>query len=86
MLEQLAFGRPDRRALGWAQQLLTLVAAARRLPPAGRDRGVRRQRAATFADELRQHAASGPCARVRRRPVLPAPGYRLRRQAPGGRS
>jgi hypothetical protein len=28
-----------------------------------------------FADELRQHSVAGPCARVGRPPLLPAPGY-----------
>ncbi len=28
-----------------------------------------------FADEVRRHSVSGPCARVRRPPLLPAPGY-----------
>jgi NADH:ubiquinone oxidoreductase subunit F (NADH-binding) len=74
-LKQLAFGRPDRRALGWADQLLGLVAGrgACHLPDgtaAFVASGLR-----TFADELRQHGASGPCARVRRRPLLPAPGH-----------
>ncbi len=75
MLEQLAFGRPDRRALGWAQRLLTLVArrGACHLPDG--TAAFVASGLSTFADELRQHAASGPCSRVRRRPVLPAPGY-----------
>jgi NADH:ubiquinone oxidoreductase subunit F (NADH-binding) len=75
MLEQLAFGRPDRRALGWAQRLLTLVArrGACHLPDGAA--AFVASGLATFADELRQHAAAGPCSRVRRRPVLPAPGY-----------
>ena len=77
MLEQLAFGRPDRRALGWAQRLLTLVArrGACHLPDGAA--AFVASGLATFADELRQHAAAGPCRRVRRRPVLPAPGYGL---------
>jgi NADH:ubiquinone oxidoreductase subunit F (NADH-binding) len=74
-LKQLAFGRPDGRALGWAEQLLTLVAGrgACHLPDgtaAFAASGLR-----TFADELRQHGLSGPCARARRRPLLPAPGH-----------
>jgi NADH:ubiquinone oxidoreductase subunit F (NADH-binding) len=75
MLKQLAFGRPDGRALGWAQQLLTLVArrGACHLPDgtaAFVGSGLR-----TFAGELRQHSLSGPCSRVRHRPTLPAPGH-----------
>jgi NADH:ubiquinone oxidoreductase subunit F (NADH-binding) len=75
MLEQLAFGRPDRRALGWAHRLLTLVTrrGACHLPDG--TAAFVASGLATFADELRQHAAAGPCPRVRRRPVLPAPGY-----------
>jgi NADH:ubiquinone oxidoreductase subunit F (NADH-binding) len=75
MLEQLAFGRPDRRALGWAQRLLTLVTrrGACHLPDGAA--AFVASGLATFADELRQHSVTGPCARVRRRPVLPAPGY-----------
>jgi NADH:ubiquinone oxidoreductase subunit F (NADH-binding) len=75
LLEQLAFGRPDRRALGWAQRLLTLVTrrGACHLPDGAA--AFVASGLATFADELRQHSVTGPCARVRRRPVLPAPGY-----------
>jgi NADH:ubiquinone oxidoreductase subunit F (NADH-binding) len=74
-LKQLAFGRPDGRALGWAEELSALVAGrgACHLPDgtaAFATSGLR-----TFADELRQHALSGPCPRVQRRPLLPAPGH-----------
>jgi NADH:ubiquinone oxidoreductase subunit F (NADH-binding) len=74
-LKQLAFGRPDARALGWAEQLPALVAGrgACHLPDgtgAFAASGLR-----TFADELRQHGRTGPCARVQRRPLLPAPGH-----------
>ncbi|HTZ30287.1 MAG TPA: NADH-ubiquinone oxidoreductase-F iron-sulfur binding region domain-containing protein, partial [Streptosporangiaceae bacterium] len=74
-LKQLAFGRPDGRGLGWAEQLTGLVAGrgACHLPDgtaAFATSGLR-----TFAGELRQHALSGPCARVQRRPLLPAPGH-----------
>ena len=75
MLEQLAFGRPDREALGWAQRLVTLVArrGACHLPDG--TAAFVASALDTFADEIRRHAAAGPCSRVRRRPVLPAPGY-----------
>jgi NADH:ubiquinone oxidoreductase subunit F (NADH-binding) len=75
MLEQLAFGRADRQALGWAQRLVTLVTrrGACHLPDGAA--AFVASALATFADEIRQHAAAGPCSRVRRRPVLPAPGY-----------
>ena len=75
MLEQLAFGRPDREALGWAQELLTLVArrGACHLPDG--TAALVASALATFADEVRRHATEGPCSRVRRRPLLPAPGY-----------
>ena len=78
-LGQLAFGRPDRRALGWAEQLLGLVArrGACHLPDGTATFVASSLR--TFGAELRWHAASGPCSRVRRRPVLPAPGHDGRR-------
>ena len=74
-LEQLAFGRPDGRALGWAQRLLALVArrGACHLPDG--TAAFVASALATFADEVHRHATDGPCSRVRRRPVLPAPGY-----------
>ena len=75
LLEQLAFGRPDRQALGWAERLVTLVAGrgACHLPDG--TAAFVASALATFADEVRQHSAAGPCSRVRRRPLLPAPGY-----------
>jgi NADH:ubiquinone oxidoreductase subunit F (NADH-binding) len=75
MMSRLAFGVPDGRALGWAQQLLTLVArrGACHLPDGTAAFVASALR--TFADELRQHGVAGPCQRVRRRPVLPAPGH-----------
>ena len=75
MLEQLAFGRPDRRVFDWAQRLLTLVArrGACHLPDG--TAAFAASALATFADEVRRHATDGPCPRVRRRPLLPAPGY-----------
>ena len=74
-LKQLAFGRPDRQALGWAEQLTALVArrGACHLPDG--TAGFAASGLRTFSAELRQHALSGPCARVRRRPLLPAPGH-----------
>jgi NADH:ubiquinone oxidoreductase subunit F (NADH-binding) len=75
VVTQLAFGRPDGRALGWAQELMTLVArrGACHLPDGSAAFVGSALR--TFADELRQHSVSGPCPRVRRRPTLPAPGH-----------
>jgi len=75
VLKHLAFGRADGRGVTWAQQLLGLVArrGACHLPDgtaAFVDSALR-----TFAAELHQHSVSGPCARVRRRPTLPAPGH-----------
>ena len=74
-LGQLAFGRPDARALGWAEQLLGLVArrGACHLPDG--TAGFVASSLRAFGSELRRHASSGPCSRVRRRPVLPAPGF-----------
>ena len=79
-LGQLAFGRPDRRALGWAERLLTLVEqrGACHLPDGTAAFVASALR--TFTDELRQHGAAGPCSRVRHGPVLPAPGYAGRRR------
>jgi len=81
LLEQLAFGQPDRRAFGWTQRLLTLVAGrgACHLPDG--TAAFVTSALATFADEVRRHATAGPCSRVRRRPVLPAPGYAWGRRA-----
>jgi NADH:ubiquinone oxidoreductase subunit F (NADH-binding) len=77
-LKQIAFGRPDRRALDWAEQLFALVArrGACHLPDG--TAGFAASGLRIFADELRRHAASGPCDRVRRRPLLPAPGHTWR--------
>jgi NADH:ubiquinone oxidoreductase subunit F (NADH-binding) len=74
-LAHLAFGRPDGLALGWAEQLLTLVAGrgACHLPDG--TAGFVASALRIFADELRQHSVAGPCSRVQRLPVLPAPGY-----------
>ncbi|HEV2244023.1 MAG TPA: NADH-ubiquinone oxidoreductase-F iron-sulfur binding region domain-containing protein, partial [Streptosporangiaceae bacterium] len=74
-LGQLAFGRPDARALGWAEQLLGLVArrGACHLPDGTAAFVASSLR--TFEPELRLHGALGPCPRVRRRPVLPAPWH-----------
>ncbi|HTW03732.1 MAG TPA: NADH-ubiquinone oxidoreductase-F iron-sulfur binding region domain-containing protein [Streptosporangiaceae bacterium] len=75
MIGRLAFGRPDRRTYDWAQDLLGLVTrrGACHLPDGTASFVASSLR--TFADELRQHSVAGPCARVRRRPVLPAPGH-----------
>ena len=74
-LRHLAFGRADRRGLDWAQRLLTLVArrGACALPDGSAAFVASALQA--FAGELRQHATHGPCGRVRRRPMLPAPGH-----------
>ncbi len=83
-LGQLAFGRPDARALGWAEQLLTLVArrGACHLPDGTAAFAASSLR--TFGAELRRHSSSGPCARIRRTPVLPTPGFTASgRTAPG---
>jgi NADH:ubiquinone oxidoreductase subunit F (NADH-binding) len=74
-LRQLAFGRPDTRALGWADELMRLVTGrgACHLPDgtaAFVASGLR-----VFSRELRSHTSAGPCPRVRRRPALPTPGY-----------
>jgi NADH:ubiquinone oxidoreductase subunit F (NADH-binding) len=83
-LGQLAFGRADARALGWAEQLLALVArrGACHLPDG--TAAFVASSLATFGAELRRHASSGPCARIRHRPVLPAPGFAAPGQAGPG--
>jgi NADH:ubiquinone oxidoreductase subunit F (NADH-binding) len=73
-LGRVAFGRPEPGVLRWAEELLDLVArrGACHLPD-----GTAAFVASalwTFAEEIRQHSSSGPCARVRHPPVLPAPG------------
>ena len=72
---QLAFGRADRATHGWASQLLTLVArrGACHLPDG--TAALAGSALRVFGDELYQHAAAGPCRRVRRPGVLPVPGY-----------
>jgi NADH:ubiquinone oxidoreductase subunit F (NADH-binding) len=69
------------RALEWAEQLLRLVArrGACHLPDGTAAFVASSLR--TFDAELRQHASSGPCQRVRRRPVLPVPGPAASRRA-----
>jgi NADH:ubiquinone oxidoreductase subunit F (NADH-binding) len=75
VLGQLAFGRADGRGARWAQQLLWLVArrGACHLPDG--TAAFVNSALRTFAAELHQHSVSGPCSRVRRRPMLPAPGH-----------
>jgi NADH:ubiquinone oxidoreductase subunit F (NADH-binding) len=78
-LGQLAFGRPPHeQALDWAEELMRLVRGrgACHLPDG--TAGFVASGLRVFADELRQHSVAGPCARVRRLPMLPAPGYRGR--------
>jgi NADH:ubiquinone oxidoreductase subunit F (NADH-binding) len=74
-LRQIAFGRPDGRVLGWAEHLRVLVSGrgACHLPDGATSFVASALR--VFDGEVRQHASSGPCPRVRRRPMLPAPGY-----------
>jgi NADH:ubiquinone oxidoreductase subunit F (NADH-binding) len=86
MLGRLAFGRADRRALDWAQQLLGLVArrGACHLPDGTAAFVASSLRA--FGAELSRHASSGPCPRVRRRPVLPVPGSPVSGRTGSGRT
>jgi NADH:ubiquinone oxidoreductase subunit F (NADH-binding) len=86
MLGQLAFGRADGRALDWAEQLLRLVArrGACHLPDGTAAFVANSLR--TFGAELRRHASSGPCQRVRRPPVLPVPGPAVPGRAGAGRA
>jgi NADH:ubiquinone oxidoreductase subunit F (NADH-binding) len=75
---QLAFGVADSDTFGWASQLLTLVArrGACHLPDGTAALAASALR--VFDDELRRHAAYGPCHRVRSPSVLPAPGHQGR--------
>jgi NADH:ubiquinone oxidoreductase subunit F (NADH-binding) len=75
VLKQLAFGRADGRAYGWAEQLLALVAGrgACHLPDG--TAAFVGSALRTFASELRRHSVSGPCSRISRAPALPAPGH-----------
>ncbi len=74
-LRQIAFGRPDARALGWADRLMTLVSGrgACNLPDG--TAAFVASALTVFSAELKRHGTSGPCPRTRRRPMLPAPGY-----------
>lgn len=74
-LRQIAFGRPDGRMLGWVEHLRALVSGrgACHLPDGAAAFVASAVR--VFDGEVRRHASSGPCPRVRRAPMLPAPGY-----------
>lgn len=71
--DEVAFGRPDGDTLGWARQLLTLVAGrgACHLPDGTAALAASALR--VFGHDLRRHAASGPCPQAWRQPVLPEP-------------
>ena len=74
--DEVAFARPGRDTLSWARQLLTLVArrGACHLPDGTAALAASALR--VFGDDLRGHAASGPCPQAWRAPVLPTPaGY-----------
>ena len=72
--DEVAFSRPDGDTLGWARQLLTLVAGrgACQLPDGTAALAASALR--VFGSDLRRHAASGPCPQAWRQPVLPEPG------------
>jgi NADH:ubiquinone oxidoreductase subunit F (NADH-binding) len=74
-LGQLAFGDAGDRALRWAEQLMGLVRGrgACHLPDG--TAGFVASGLRVFAGELRRHSEAGPCARVRRAPLLPTPGW-----------
>jgi hypothetical protein len=69
----VAFARPASDTLGWARQLLTLVAGrgACQLPDGTAALAASALR--VFGRDLRRHAASGPCPQAWRQPVLPEP-------------
>jgi NADH:ubiquinone oxidoreductase subunit F (NADH-binding) len=70
---QVALGRPGDDVLRWTGQLMDLVTGrgACHLPDGTAALVASALR--VFADDLRQHAEHGPCARTGRAPVLPAP-------------
>jgi NADH:ubiquinone oxidoreductase subunit F (NADH-binding) len=71
--DEVAFARPGRDTQGWARQLLALVAGrgACHLPDGTAALAASALR--VFGHDLRRHAASGPCPRAWRAPVLPEP-------------
>jgi NADH:ubiquinone oxidoreductase subunit F (NADH-binding) len=71
--DRVAFGLPDEEAMGWARQLLTLVAGrgACHLPDGTAALAASALR--VFGPDLRRHAAAGPCPGAGRPPVLPLP-------------
>jgi NADH:ubiquinone oxidoreductase subunit F (NADH-binding) len=73
VIAHVAFGQPAGEALRWAEDLMTLVTGrgACHLPDGTAALAASALR--VFASDLRRHAEYGPCARVRRAPVLPAP-------------
>jgi NADH:ubiquinone oxidoreductase subunit F (NADH-binding) len=76
-MEQVAFGWAGPDVLGWAHQLLGLVAGrgACHLPDG--TAGLAGSALTAFAAEVQRHAGNGPCPRVGRAPVVPVP------EAPG---
>jgi NADH:ubiquinone oxidoreductase subunit F (NADH-binding) len=73
-LGHVAFGQPGEDLLRWIDQLLGLVSGrgACHLPDGAA--GLVASALAAFHDDIRQHAAHGPCGRAARSPVLPLPG------------
>jgi NADH:ubiquinone oxidoreductase subunit F (NADH-binding) len=71
--DEVAFARPGYDTLGWARQLLALVAGrgACQLPDGTAALATSALR--VFGNDLRRHAASGPCPQAGRSPVLPEP-------------
>lgn len=69
----IAFGQPGADAASWVAQLTALITGrgACHLPDG--TSGLVASALDVFADDLRAHASRGPCARVRRAPVLPTP-------------
>ncbi len=72
-IDRVAFGQPDRATMGWAWQLLELVAGrgACHLPDGTAALAASALR--VFDRDLRLHAESGPCPQAGRPPVLPVP-------------
>jgi NADH:ubiquinone oxidoreductase subunit F (NADH-binding) len=72
-VEQVAFGQPGRDTLRWTEQLMGLVAGRGACHLPNGTAAMVASALRVFAGDLRSHAERGPCPRVGRAPVLPAP-------------
>jgi len=72
-IAHIAYGQPAGEALRWTEHLMALVTGrgACHLPDG--TAAIVASALRVFASDLRRHAEHGPCARIRRAPVVPAP-------------